>query len=121
MNKTVMKGKWHQTKGAMKEQWGRLTDDDVTMFIGEGEQLVGRLQERYGYTKHQAEKEVEGFLKDLNAALPFGKRKNFMRRHPAFTGVMVSGVILLVIGYVLNHFYSFIEVEKVTSPAETNQ
>jgi uncharacterized protein YjbJ (UPF0337 family) len=70
MNKTVMQGKWHQTKGAVKKQWGSLTDDDVKMLLGEGEMLAGRLQERYGYTRERAEREVSEFMDSLDDVLP---------------------------------------------------
>ena len=46
-------------KGKAKEQWGKLTDDDMTVIEGKRDQLVGRIQERYGYAKDQAEKEVK--------------------------------------------------------------
>jgi uncharacterized protein YjbJ (UPF0337 family) len=71
MNKDVFQGKWTQLKGAAKTQWGKLTDDDLTQVEGNQEKLIGRLQERYGYAKDQAEKEVNKFLdsyKDLEAA-----------------------------------------------------
>lgn len=116
MNKTVMKGKWHQTKGAMKEQWGRLTDDDVKMFLGEGEQLVGKLQERYGYTREQAEKEVADFLDDLHEDLPFTEEREqaveTVREHPWFTGLFFGSILLLITGYVLNRMYGFVEIQE---------
>lgn len=59
MNWDQIEGKWEQLKGAAKEKWGKLTDDDLTVIEGKRDQLVGRLQERYGYTKEQAEKEIE--------------------------------------------------------------
>ena len=70
MNQTVMKGKWHQTKGAVRKQWGKLTDDDVKMFLGEGEVLTGKLQERYGYTRERAEREVTDFMDSLDDMIP---------------------------------------------------
>lgn len=59
MNAEQIKGNWKQLKGKVKEQWGKLTDDDLTVINGREEQLVGKLQERYGYTKEQAEREFE--------------------------------------------------------------
>ncbi|MFZ5783645.1 MAG: CsbD family protein [Pseudomonadota bacterium] len=53
-----IKGGWEQTKGAVKEQWGRLTDDDLLEIEGRREQLVGRIQTRYGITREQAEAQV---------------------------------------------------------------
>jgi uncharacterized protein YjbJ (UPF0337 family) len=58
MNTDQIKGSWKQLKGKIKEKWGKLTDDDLTVIAGERDQLLGKLQERYGYTKEQAEKEL---------------------------------------------------------------
>lgn len=58
MNKDEAGGNWKQFKGKVKEQWGKLTDDDMTIIEGKRDQLVGKIQERYGYQKDQAEKEV---------------------------------------------------------------
>ena len=58
MNKDEISGNWNQLKGKAKEQWGKLTDDDMTVIEGKRDQLVGKIQERYGYAKDQAEKEV---------------------------------------------------------------
>ncbi|STR42442.1 putative stress-response protein [Klebsiella michiganensis] len=58
MNKDEIGGNWKQFKGKAKEKWGKLTDDDMTVIEGKRDQLVGRIQERYGYAKDQAEKEV---------------------------------------------------------------
>ena len=53
-----IKGNWNQAKGKVKEQWGKLTDDDLTVIEGRRDQLVGRLQARYGITREQAEGQV---------------------------------------------------------------
>lgn len=58
MNKDEAGGNWKQLKGKLKEKWGKLTDDDMTIVEGKRDQLVGKIQERYGYAKDQAEKEV---------------------------------------------------------------
>ncbi len=58
MNKDEVSGNWKQFKGKVKQQWGKLTDDDMTVIEGKRDQLVGKVQERYGYAKDQAEKEV---------------------------------------------------------------
>ena len=62
MNWESMKGQWKQFKGKVKQKWGKLTDDDLTQIGGKKEELVGRLQERYGYAKEEAEKEADEFL-----------------------------------------------------------
>ncbi|HHT0130880.1 TPA: CsbD family protein [Klebsiella michiganensis] len=51
MNKDEIGGNWKQFKGKAKEKWGKLTDDDMTVIEGKRDQLVGRIQERYGYAK----------------------------------------------------------------------
>ena len=63
MNWTTMKGQWKEFKGKVKEKWGKLTDDDLDVIASQKDQLVGRIQQRYGYAKDRAEKEVDDFLK----------------------------------------------------------
>src|SRR5437899_8322441 len=53
-----IKGSWNQTKGAVKEQWGKLTDDDLLEIEGRRDQLVGKIQTRYGITREEAEAQV---------------------------------------------------------------
>jgi uncharacterized protein YjbJ (UPF0337 family) len=59
-----MKGQWKEFKGKVKEKWGKLTDDDLETIDGKKDQLVGRLQQRYGYAKEQAEKEADAFCNE---------------------------------------------------------
>lgn len=54
-------GMWKQIKGKVKQQWGKLTDDDLKQLEGHGEQLAGRLQERYGLAKEEAERQAREF------------------------------------------------------------
>jgi len=61
MNWQQVEGNWMQFKGKVKEKWGKLTDDDLTVAAGRREALAGRLQERYGMAKEQAEKELDEF------------------------------------------------------------
>lgn len=63
MNEEILKGKWNQLKGAVKEQWGKLTDDDITQARGNYDQLVGKIQERYGYSQERAQREVDTWMK----------------------------------------------------------
>jgi len=58
MNWDQIKGNWTQLKGNAQKEWGKLTDDDLKIIEGEQTQLIGRIQERYGYTREQAEKAV---------------------------------------------------------------
>ena len=68
MNEDTIKGNWKQFKGNLKEQWGKLTDDDFDVIDGRREQLLGKLQERQGLAREAAEKQIS----DWHA------------RHPAF-------------------------------------
>ncbi|HCF9543892.1 TPA: CsbD family protein [Pseudomonas aeruginosa] len=61
MNSDVIKGKWKQLTGKIKERWGDLTDDDLQAADGHAEYLVGKLQERYDWSKERAEQEVRDF------------------------------------------------------------
>ncbi|MGE3539356.1 MAG: CsbD family protein [Candidatus Tectimicrobiota bacterium] len=70
MNADILKGKWKQLRGEMKQWWGNLTDDDFNSIEGERDKLVGRLQERYGYARDEAEAEVERRLKDYERVAP---------------------------------------------------
>jgi uncharacterized protein YjbJ (UPF0337 family) len=67
MNWDQIQGNWKQFKGKVKEKWGKLTDDDLTLIGGKKDQLAGKLQERYGWQKAQAEKELEDFSKALQS------------------------------------------------------
>ncbi len=62
MNKLQLKGDWNKLKGAVKEKWAELTDDDMLAIEGKKDSLIGKVQERYGYHKEQAEKEVKDFM-----------------------------------------------------------
>ena len=59
MNQDIAEGKWKQIKGSVKTWWGKLTDDDVEKIAGSWDKLVGKVQEKYGYTREQAEKECK--------------------------------------------------------------
>jgi uncharacterized protein YjbJ (UPF0337 family) len=62
MNKDIIQGNWKQLKGQVKQQWAKLTDDDLDMVEGQRQELVGRIQERYGLAREQAERDVDNFL-----------------------------------------------------------
>jgi len=62
MNWDRIEGNWKEMKGRIKQQWGELTDDDITVLSGKREELAGRLQQRYGYAKDRAEREIDDWL-----------------------------------------------------------
>jgi len=70
MNKDIISGKWSQLKGKAQAKWGDLTDDDFKVAEGNAEYLAGRLQERYGWAKDRAEKEVRDFQDTLHRDHP---------------------------------------------------
>ena len=61
INKDTIEGNWKQLKGKVKDQWGKLTDDDLDVIAGKRDQLVGRLQERAGIARDEAEKQVKAW------------------------------------------------------------
>lgn len=65
MDWNEIEGNWKQFTGKVKEKWGQLTDDDITAVGGKKDQLLGRIQERYGYEKDMAERELTDFVRDL--------------------------------------------------------
>jgi uncharacterized protein YjbJ (UPF0337 family) len=62
MNWDRVEGNWKQLTGKVKEQWGKLTEDDITVINGKQDQLVGRIQERYGIAKDEAERQVDSWV-----------------------------------------------------------
>ena len=62
MNRDTLKGQWMQLKGKARLQWGKLTDDDMEKIQGNAELLAGKIQEYYGKTREQAEKELDAWL-----------------------------------------------------------
>lgn len=59
MNSDRIEGNWKQLKGKIKEQWGKLTDDELDVIEGHREQLAGKIQERYGIARDEAERQVK--------------------------------------------------------------
>ena len=70
MNMDQVQGKWRQWMGSAKSQWGKLTDDDWTVVEGNAERLAGIVQERYGYTKEQAQDEIDRFFEEQDRSVP---------------------------------------------------
>jgi uncharacterized protein YjbJ (UPF0337 family) len=68
MNTDVLKGRWNQVKGEVRSKFGKLTDDDVMQIQGDAEKMIGKLQERYGWRREQAERELTDFLNQRRTA-----------------------------------------------------
>ncbi len=63
MNKNIIKGNWNELKGQIKQQWGKITDNDISQLEGTYDELAGLLEKNYGYRKEEVEKEIEKFIK----------------------------------------------------------
>jgi uncharacterized protein YjbJ (UPF0337 family) len=63
MTEDILKGKWKQMRGHVQKQWGKFTDDELDQIEGDREILLGKLQEKYGYTKEQAQSELDTFMR----------------------------------------------------------
>jgi len=66
MNWDQLQGKWKQSKGLIREKWGKLTDDDLDVIAGKRDQLVGRIQERYGIAREEAERQADAFVAGIS-------------------------------------------------------
>jgi uncharacterized protein YjbJ (UPF0337 family) len=63
LNKNIIQGKWKEVKGKLHQQWGDITNDEVSKMHGSYEELAGMLQKKYGYDERRSEKEIENFVK----------------------------------------------------------
>ena len=69
MNEDTLKGQWTQIKGQVREQWGKLTNDDLDQIQGKREQLVGKIQERYGIAREEARRQVDDWAAEAKRSL----------------------------------------------------
>jgi uncharacterized protein YjbJ (UPF0337 family) len=65
MNWDQIAGRWSQMKGSIRQKWGKLTDDDLQVIAGSKDKLVGRLQERYGLKKEEAQRQLDEWCKTV--------------------------------------------------------
>jgi len=65
MNEDILSGKWKQLRGKAKERWGELTDDELDQIEGKRDQVIGLIQEKYGYAREKAEEEYDDFVDSL--------------------------------------------------------
>jgi uncharacterized protein YjbJ (UPF0337 family) len=66
MSSDILEGQWKQLRGRIKEVWGDLTDDEIDMIEGRRDRLAGKLQERYGWSRVEADEEIDRFIRDLD-------------------------------------------------------
>jgi uncharacterized protein YjbJ (UPF0337 family) len=75
MNSDQLKGKWKQIKGSAREHWGKLTDDDIEVIGGKRDQLIGKIQERYGIAREEAQKQVDDWTAAESQEAEFEERR----------------------------------------------
>lgn len=68
MNWDTIEGQWKQFRGKVREQWGKLTDDDLDVIAGKRDQLAGMIQKKYGLAKDEAERQVDEFASTCSRA-----------------------------------------------------
>jgi len=90
-NRDVLHGKWKQIRGKVTEQWGQIADHDLDKITGKREQLVGLVQEKYGYTKQKAEQDVDYFMKHLNL-----RASNGIIAFSVFAGLLGSLLTIVI-------------------------
>lgn len=73
MNKDIFKGNWKQAKGKIKQAWGKLTDDELDQIEGNYDVFVGKVQEKYGYSKDEARTKVDDFMNKMDAQSTAGR------------------------------------------------
>ena len=64
MNTDILEGKWKQIRGEIRETWGELTDDELDQIAGKRDKLAGKLQEKYGWSRDEAERQIDDFLRN---------------------------------------------------------
>jgi len=68
MNTDILEGKWKQIRGEIRETWGELTDSELEQIAGKRDKLAGTLQEKYGWSRDEAERQIDDFLKNYEVA-----------------------------------------------------
>lgn len=63
MNTDILEGKWKQIRGEIRETWGELTDSELEQIAGKRDKLAGTLQEKYGWSREEAERQIDDFLR----------------------------------------------------------
>ena len=77
MNWDQIEGKWKQLRGTIREKWGKLTDDDLEQIGGNKDKLVGKLQERYGIQREEAEKQLTAWMAATGEPTPQSRSASF--------------------------------------------
>ena len=108
MNKTILQGKWRQTRGSLKTRWGEIADDDRRMLDGKIDQMVGLIQERYGYTQERATHALKHYLKG------YGQH----RRWPAAGAMQPRRLALVMVGMIALRPATTVSAARPTSNSD---
>ncbi len=87
MNQDILQGKWKQVRGEIRSWWGKLTNDDLDRIEGSKDRLSGILQERYGYSLHEAQREIADFMEQIETQDSNRIRKKQNRRHYVYDNI----------------------------------
>ncbi len=92
MNQDTLKGQWKQLVGKAKTTWGKLTDDELLKIEGNAQRLTGLVQERYGATREEAEKQVKKFFDGVSDAVNGEQRRKEKRAATAANAVIIPPI-----------------------------
>lgn len=102
MNKTAFEGKLRKTRGKLKGQWAQLTSDEIGQLDASFDQMIGLFQERYGYTKERASREVDRFWNHYiqRKQSPLENGLEFVRQRPWLLASLLAGLLLIVRAFI---------------------
>ncbi|MGD1094660.1 MAG: CsbD family protein [Bryobacteraceae bacterium] len=80
MNWNQLEGKWKQMKGSIRDQWGKLTDDDLEQIAGHRDKFIGKIQERYGIAQEEAQRRVDDWMRTAGDVPMASEKQKTMHR-----------------------------------------
>ncbi|MCB8985907.1 MAG: CsbD family protein [Ardenticatenaceae bacterium] len=103
MDQDVLGGKWQQLQGALRERWGELTDDDLMQIAGKRDRFLGILQERYGYSRQEAERRLNDFLQTYSEKKKaLIEQKSWLSRNKGW--LVAAALLTSILGIVAYYF-----------------
>ena len=126
MNQMILQGKWRQARGLARENWGRLSNNDVHRYSGKADRFIGAIEEQFGHTRRSAEHDLKQFLTShpipgADRLMPKSKdSRNIVMRRPWLTLAIVSALIMLVRFLANGQSQKTIAHRRQTTGAEEN-
>jgi len=103
LDQDVLGGKWQQLQGALRERWGELTDDDLMQIAGKRDRFLGILQERYGYSRQEAERRLNDFLQTYSEKKKaLIEQKSWLSRNKGW--LVAAALLTSILGIVAYYF-----------------